>query len=76
MNTLASRNPDKKIKATAALENSQKKSSRLDANYYKNSIDVSGNKTMDLKFCSVYGRKGKYRKNISFYIYIKLIPHI
>ena len=60
MNTLASRNPDKKIKATAALDNSQKKSSKLDTNYYKNAAASNGNDTLDLKFCSAYEQKGKY----------------
>ena len=58
MNTLASNNPDQKIKATAALDNSQKRSIRLDSNGMINEIRVNET-TTDIKFCSVYGNRGK-----------------
>ena len=58
MNTLASRNPDKKIKAMAALDNSQKRSHQLEANY--NFVPSQQNQTIDLKFCSVYTQRGKH----------------
>ena len=60
MNTMASRNPDKKITATAALDNSQKRSMKLDTNS-KHPDEVNGyEKTTDLKFCSVYVHRSKY----------------
>ena len=57
MNILASENPDKKIKATAALDNSQKRSHQLEANF-KKSYNNEG-QTIDLKFCSIYAQRGK-----------------
>ena len=61
MNTLASRNPDTKIKATAALDNSQKRSIKLESNneLYNNSNKNGNETTIDLKSCSVYAHKGK-----------------
>ena len=57
MNTLASRNPDQKIKAIAALENSQKRSHQLEANFKSRYNEKT--QTIDLKFCSVYAQSGK-----------------
>jgi hypothetical protein len=59
MNTLASKNPEQKINATAALNNSQKRAMNLDSNV-NYEPDVKANETTtDLKFCSIYGYKGK-----------------
>ncbi len=58
MNTLASKNPEQKINATAALSNSQKRAMNLDSNV-NYEADVKANETTtDLKFCSVYGYRG------------------
>jgi hypothetical protein len=58
MNTLASKNPDEKIKATAALDNSQKRALNLDSDLTYDAGTNINETTTDLKFCSVYGYRG------------------
>ena len=68
---MASRNPDKKIKATAALDNSQKRSIKLDENSYVGTPEINGNETtMDLKFCSIYAQRGKHLLKTTFLIFL------
>ena len=59
---MASDNPDKKIKATAALDNSQKRSHQLEGNY-KGVYNGKG-ETIDLKFCSIYAQRGKQNNKL------------
>ena len=59
MNTLASQNPDKKIKATSAIDNSQRRSIKFDSNSKAAESNFNGNETTtDLKFCSMYSHRG------------------
>ena len=53
---LKSRNPDQKIKATAAIESSKKKAVNLDANPTRAKLN-SSDTTVDLKFCLIYSYK-------------------
>ena len=65
MNTLASRNPDTKIKAMAALDNSQRRSTNFETNYkFYSAADISANETaIDLKSCSIYVQRGNLLLN-------------
>ncbi len=72
MNTLASKNPDEKIKATAALDNSQKRALNLDSDLTYDANTNVNETTPDLKFCSVYGYRGTTVKPVS--ITAGLIP--
>ncbi len=74
IDVLTSKDPDKKIKATAAMENSKNKAVNLDSNPMRE--QSTGNETtIDLKFCLIYAHRipaldPKYRGKFSFYLCI------
>lgn len=71
MDVFTSKDPDKKIKATAAIESSKNKAVNLDSNPMR--TDLTGNETtIDFKFCLIYAHRTptldlKYSGKIYFY---------
>jgi hypothetical protein len=56
LDVFTSKDPDKKIKATAAMENSKNKAVNLDSNPMRE--QSTGNETtIDLKFCLIYAHR-------------------
>ena len=56
MNIFSSKDPEKKISAMAAMENSQKNSKNIEMDYIENKEDsTQKKKTFDLKYCLWYG---------------------
>ena len=69
MNILLSKNPDQKIKASSAMDNSMTKSSQIDS-YAKTTLDRIGRdpKTFDLKHCNYYANSKPSSKHKGFSI--------